>query len=172
MSARASILLLATIACGASPSESQTSATNGIDVSSSSSSSDSSSSSTGEPGDPDYPRPEPVDMNGTCPGVSFGPITFEGSSWVCIPECGDGGSCPVPATGTAEAACASAPLSSATPCATSADCTVDGEMCGNAGGGDMRCLLPPTHCILRCDAERVCPDAMVCTIAGVCAYAP
>jgi hypothetical protein len=164
------------VACSASPDESSsvtfaTTATGGSSESSSSSAG--STETTGEPaGDPSYPRPDPVEPAGTCPDGSFGPITFDGVAWICIPECGGMQACPDAATGSPEAACATNPYSSATACTTSAECTVDGEMCGNAGSGMLACLLPPTHCILRCDADHDCPDDMTCTLAKVCAYPP
>jgi len=175
MSVRRSFAMIAALAaCGDSPGEAQSSTADddGSETSSSSTSSEgSSSSTTGDPGDPEYPRPDPVEPTGTCPPESFGPITFDGAAWVCIPECGEDSTCPMAATGTAEPACATNPFSSAAPCETSTDCTVDGEMCGNIGGGQKGCLLPPSHCILRCDADE-CPQDMVCTLAGVCAYPP
>lgn len=167
------LVMALALACGGSLHESQS---DGDDESSSGSGSSTSggdsTSTTGDVGDPEYPRPDPIDAAGMCPPESFGPITFDGAAWICIPQCGADDSCPAPTTGTADAACATNPYSSATPCVTSGDCTVDGEMCGNAGAGMQACLLPPTHCILRCDGEHACPDEMVCTIASVCAYPP
>jgi hypothetical protein len=131
-------------------------------------------SGTGSPPQPEpYPRPQPVAGNGDCPDDSFGPITFDGDAWVCIPECGTAEPlCPSTSSGTAEPACASNPFSSAAPCEDNEDCSVDGEMCGNVGNGQRGCLLPPTHCILRCAATLQCPEHMICTLAQVCAYPP
>lgn len=164
-------------ACSSPPDEASSSVSQGItetDAASDSSSSggaDGSSGTTGEvSGDPSYPRPDPVEPDGTCPGGSFGPITFDGFAWICIPECGAMQACPDAASGSPEAACATNPYSSATACTTNTDCTVDGEMCGNAGSGMLACLLPPSHCILRCDDEHACPDEMICTPPEVCAY--
>lgn len=170
--------LLCTAACSGDSSDDTIdfgSGTSGAATSSASSSSSGeaseSSSTTTASGEPGYPRPDPVAPDGTCPADAFGPITFDGTSWVCLPECGDGEpTCPPPATGSAMAACATNPFSSATPCSDSSECTEPMEMCGNAGNGQMGCLLPPSHCILQCDAGATCPDEMVCTGAGVCAY--
>ena len=171
-------LLLA--ACNAGEGGSNPFATGGATEAGATGSSSSSGSSgsttsgaedtTGAPGDPAYPSPDPVAPDGTCPTATFGPITFEGSAWVCIPECDADSTCPQPETGTAEAACATNPQSSATPCSSDADCTIANEACGNAGGGERACLLPPSHCILRCDDTMTCPDGMLCTSASVCAY--
>jgi hypothetical protein len=168
------LVVLASVGCASSPEESHggTATAGTSSGTTTTDAAESSSSTTADPGDPDYPRPDPVELDGTCPDESFGPITFDSSAWICIPECGDESSCPSPATGTAEAVCATNPYSSASPCETSEDCTVDGEMCGNIGGAQKGCLLPPSHCILRCDAEHVCPDEMTCTVVGVCGYSP
>ena len=126
-------------------------------------------------GDPEYPRPEPVAEVGDCPEGFLGPITYDGDGWLCLPPCidGDPPTCPEPMSGDAEAACATAPFSSATPCTDDTDCTVDGEKCGNVGMGQMGCLLPPTHCLLRCDEGQTCPDEMSCSpSAGLCQYTP
>lgn len=122
--------------------------------------------------DPSYPRPDPVDEAGDCPDGFFGPITFDGTGWVCIPACtGDPPACPAGATGDAEAACSTNPMSSVDPCEDASDCDVDGEMCGNIGGGQRGCLLPPSHCILRCDDGQACPDGLSCAEGvGVCQY--
>jgi hypothetical protein len=131
--------------------------------------------STSDPGtgDEPYPRPEPVTAEGSCPVGSFGPITFDGEAWICIPECMDAEpQCPAPSSGTAEAVCATNPFSSSDPCMDDADCTIEGEACGNIGSNQRGCLLAPSHCILRCDAESVCPTDMICTSARVCAYTP
>lgn len=171
------VVALAMVACASSPPESE-SATNGIDTVGSSTAAteadtgDGSSGTTGDPGDPEYPRPAPVDANGTCPDGTFGPITFDGAAWICIPECDEDSMCPAAASGTATAECATNPFSSGDPCESATDCTVDGELCGNVGGGAKGCLLPPSHCIVKCDAEATCPDEMVCSDAGVCAYPP
>jgi hypothetical protein len=124
--------------------------------------------------DPNYPSPVPVMEQGTCPAGFFGPITYDGNGWLCLPPCeGDPPMCPEPQTGDAPAECATSPLSSATPCDSDSDCTVDGEMCGNIGGGQRGCLLPPTHCILRCDEGQTCPDDMSCAAGpGICQYEP
>lgn len=135
--------------------------------------SDGHDSTGGElPGDPAYPRPDPVDEAGMCPGGYFGPITFDGAGWLCLPPCeGEAPQCPDPQTGDAVAECATNPLSSAAPCADSTDCDVAGEMCGNIGGGQSGCLLPPSHCILRCDEGETCPDGLVCAAGpGICQY--
>jgi hypothetical protein len=171
------LVVLAALACESSPPESTSASaeTAGIDTLGSSSAAtdaDSSAGTTGDPGDPEYPRPSPVDANGTCPDGTFGPITFDGSAWICIPECDEDSMCPQAATGTAVAECATNPFSSGDPCESAADCTADGELCGNVGGGAKGCLLPPSHCIVKCDAETTCPDDMVCGSAGVCAYPP
>lgn len=132
----------------------------------------SSGTSGGTSGDPAYPRPEPVDQAGTCPPGTFGPITYDGDGWLCLPPCvGDPPSCPDPMTGDAEALCATNPMSSAAPCGDSNDCEVEGEMCGNIGGGNKGCLLPPSHCILRCDEGQTCPDGLTCAEGpGICEY--
>jgi hypothetical protein len=132
------------------------------------------STGTEPAGDPSYPRPSPIDEAGDCPGGFFGPITFDGGGWGCLPPCaGDPPMCPDPGSGDAEAQCATNPLSSAEPCMDSTDCTVAGEMCGNIGGGQQGCLLPPSHCILRCDEGQTCPDDMTCGVGpGICQYAP
>jgi hypothetical protein len=115
-----------------------------------------------------------VAEDGTCPPGSFGPITFDGGGWVCLPECTNAAEiCPEPESGDAVAECATNPFSSAEPCMDSSDCTVEGEMCGNAGGGQMACLLEPSHCILRCDDGQTCPDDMSCAAGpGICQYDP
>jgi hypothetical protein len=169
-------VVLALFACGDSPTESNSATampeTGIADDTSTTDASEGSSSTTGAVGDPDYPRPDPVAAEGMCPADFFGPITFDGGAWICIPECDAESMCPPAATGTAEAACATNPYSSASPCDASSDCTIEGEACGNIGGGQKGCLLAPSHCILRCDAELVCPDEMTCTVAGVCGYSP
>ena len=133
---------------------------------------ESGSSSGGPPSDPAYPRPDPVDEAGMCPAGTFGPITYDGAGWLCLPPCaGDPPGCPDPLTGDAEPQCATNPMSSAAPCGDSTDCEVDGEMCGNIGGGQMGCLLPPSHCILRCDDGQTCPDGLSCAEGpGICEY--
>jgi hypothetical protein len=132
----------------------------------------STTSTTGPTGDPDYPSPDPVAGDGTCPPTTLGPITFDGDAWVCLPPCDADDTCPPPSSGSAEAACASNPQSTGDPCETSDDCTVEGEMCGNIGNDQKGCLLPPSHCVLRCDPELACPDDMVCATVGICAYPP
>lgn len=134
---------------------------------------DGDSSGTMPDGDPSYPRPDPVDEAGDCPDGFFGPITFDGTGWVCIPACtGDPPACPAGATGDAEASCATNPMSSVAPCMDAADCDVEGEMCGNIGGGQRACLLPPSHCILRCNEGQACPEGLSCADGvGVCQYA-
>lgn len=135
-------------------------------------SADSSSSGAAPDGDPSYPRPDPVDEAGDCPDGFLGPITFDGAGWLCIPACsGDPPMCPAGASGDAEATCSTNPMSSAAPCDDSTDCEIDGEMCGNIGGGQRGCLLPPSHCILRCDDGQSCPDGLTCAEGvGVCQY--
>jgi len=171
------IPVLAAAACSGAPSES---ATLGFDVDGTTTSmssgatggdAGSSSETAALPDEPDYPPPDPVAPDGLCPDGWFGPITFDGDAWACLPECGvDEPMCPLPVSGSAEAACATNPYSSGTPCSETSDCVEQGEMCGNIGDDQKGCLLPPTHCILRCDAEALCPDEMVCSAAGVCAY--
>ncbi len=122
--------------------------------------------------DPSYPRPSPVDEAGTCPDGFFGPITFDGGGWACLPPCtGEPAMCPASGSGDAPAECATNPLSSAAPCTDSSDCTVESEMCGNVGGGAMGCLLPPSHCILRCSEGETCPAGQACAPGpGICQY--
>jgi hypothetical protein len=132
-------------------------------------------SSSGEPmGDPEYPTPEPLGPNGACPLGYLGPITFDSSGWLCLPPCtGDPPTCPQPQTGDAEAQCATNPMSTADPCVDDSDCEVDGEFCGNIGNNERGCLLPPSHCILRCNEGQTCPDEMSCSPgAGICQYLP
>jgi hypothetical protein len=153
-----------------SASESET----GAESSSSVSTSEGSGSSGDAPdGDPGYPPPTPVGELGMCPDGFLGPITFDGTGWGCIPACDAEGLCPEALTGDAPGECATNPQSSATPCMDSTDCEIEGEMCGNAGMDLMACLLPPSHCILRCDDGEACPDAMTCAAAiGICQYVP
>ncbi len=137
-----------------------------------------SSSSDGEgdlPEDPQYPRPEPLEATGECPPGFFGPITYDLVGWVCIPGCSDDdpATCPSGLDGDAEGRCATNPLSSSEPCDQDTDCTAPGEHCGNIGMGQSGCLLPPSHCILRCDEGQACPEAMTCSpVAGICQYLP
>jgi hypothetical protein len=173
---RRAIVVAVLLGCGEPDAEPEPN-TSGIDPSTSTSeSSGEESTSAGStsglepPGDPEYPSPEPVDAEGFCPAGTFGPITFDGEAWVCLPECGADQTCPAPSSGDAEPACATNPFSSNAPCETDDECTEEGERCGLIGEAQMGCLLPPSHCILRCDAELTCPDEMVCTPASVCAY--
>ncbi|MEM9459316.1 MAG: hypothetical protein AAGF11_34370 [Myxococcota bacterium] len=135
------------------------------------------SSSSGEdvsaPEDPQYPRPEPFGPAGECPEGFFGPITFDLTGWVCIPECeaGDPPLCPSGQSGSAQGRCATNPDSSAEPCSDDTDCQVAGERCGNVGMEQAGCLLEPSHCILRCDDGQDCPDSMTCSpTVGLCQY--
>jgi hypothetical protein len=177
MRARLFAMLVAS-ACRGSSTEAETLGFDSATMSTTGASSSSTGADAGSSSDtaalpePGYPRPDPVAPDGMCPEGAFGPITFDGDAWVCLPECGEDEQCPEGASGTAEAACATNPYSSAAPCEDSMDCTEPGEMCGNVGDEQKGCLLPPTHCILRCDAELLCPDEMTCSAAGVCAYLP
>ncbi len=138
----------------------------------SSSSSEEVSSAAAAPEDPSYPPPSPIDELGTCPSGFLGPITFDGEGWGCIPACDADGMCPAASDGT-PGECATNPASSATPCMDWGDCTIEGEMCGNAGMNRMACLLPPSHCIVRCEDGAPCPEPMTCaTSVGVCQYVP
>jgi hypothetical protein len=176
---------LVVAACSDEPAEAGASSTGGIDPTSTpttdstgggDSSGGSEATTTGAPPeDPDYPRPTPVDEVGECPDGFFGPITFDFEGWGCIPECtaGDPPTCPSGQSGTAQGSCATNPLSSAAPCAEDEDCTIEGERCGNVGMDQKGCLLPPSHCLLRCDAGETCPDAMNCSeVLGICQYLP
>jgi hypothetical protein len=185
-----SLVFAALVGCGSlqeGGSASEEASSEGIDVPASSSESGSSdtgsSSSSGglgsessgdaSAGDPSYPPPSPVDELGDCPDGFLGPITFDGTGWGCIPACNDAGECPAARSGDAPGECATNPLSSATPCTGSEPCEIDGEMCGNAGMKVMACLLPPSHCILRCENGETCPDTMTCTEGvGICQYIP
>jgi hypothetical protein len=64
------------------------------------------------------------------------------------------------------------PNSSIAPCDTDDDCTVDGERCGAISSTERACLLDPSHCILRCIDDLVCPDEMTCSSNSVCQYTP
>jgi len=155
------------------PESDEESATMGSDVSTESSSAGASGEDTSAPEDADYPRPEPLGEAGECPPGFLGPITFDHIGWVCIPECtmDDPPMCPSGLDGDAEGRCASNPQSSASACSSDADCTVAGERCGNIGMNQTGCLLPPSHCILRCDEGQACPEAMDCSpSAGICQY--
>lgn len=137
--------------------------------------SSSSGEDIGAPEDPQYPRPEPFGPAGECPEGFFGPITFDLTGWVCIPECeaGDPPMCPSGLSGNAEGRCATNPHSSAEPCSEDADCLMEGERCGNVGMDQAGCLLEPSHCILRCDDGQDCPDSMTCSpTVGLCQYVP
>ncbi|MEM7156827.1 MAG: hypothetical protein AAF799_28515 [Myxococcota bacterium] len=160
-------------------SESEPTSTSTADASSSSltppsfDGTDGTDDTAGASEDPDYPRPNPLDGGGECPEGFWGPITFDMNGWVCIPACtmDDPPMCPSGLSGDAVGRCATNPLSSAAPCSEQEDCTEEGEGCGNIGGGQMGCLLPPSHCILRCDDGQTCPESMSCSpTAGICQY--
>lgn len=185
--------LLLSVGLGGCADDSGAESSTGIDfgdseselTSTSAATSDGSSSSTSPPSfdgtddtagaseDPDYPRPNPLDGGGECPEGFWGPITFDMMGWVCIPACtmDDPPMCPSGLSGDAEGRCATNPMSSSDPCTEQSDCTAEGEGCGNIGMGQMGCLLPPSHCILRCDGGQTCPESMSCSpTAGICQY--
>jgi hypothetical protein len=79
---------------------------------------------------------------------------------LCLPEC-DGSQCPE----TGE--CIFNPDSNAVSCEATGTCDDPEAECLENVSGAMVCLLPPSHCVPRCDVED-CPRGLVCDENAIC----
>lgn len=126
------------------------------------SSADDDSSGGAAHGDPDYPNPFPDG----CPG-GYEPIAIgeDPPNGVCAPSCQTDDDCPSGATGSG------VPLCAFNPDSTYADCVDDAACPGGETCIEAVCQLPPSLCVLLCEATENCPDGMVCQLGG-CSYLP